>query len=1321
MVKEIPTTGHQNVSLSFSYFIKDSIGPTDNIKLEWWNGSTWSTIKTYTNLPDGTWSWQNGSLNPNWISDTVNFTGANNQASFKFRFVGDLHGSGGDKDEFWLDCLTLSGMSIPPENTLSHCSDGIDNDLDGLIDLLDSDCAAYKPKLTVTKIVSGGIKSVSDFALLADAISITSGSQKTLDVAKTYTITETNDPNYSKSFSGDCNSNGQVTLRVGDTKSCTLTNTWHCNSNSDCNDDTVCNGLETCNVTHQCVSGSPLQCQYGCDVVNGCNLPPTDTDQDGIPDSSDNCPTLVNLDQLNSDTDLLGDACDNCPNVSNNDQADTDGDEVGNVCDLCPNVYDPAQLDTDGDSVGNSCDNCPNISNTDQTDDNGNGTGNACEVLNAVCGNGVKEETEQCDDGNLVDDDGCSSICQLEQVEQTCGNGIKEETEECDDGNSVDTDVCSNDCKSVVHYDCSPTGAGCVETPSGSFTTSTCDNQCSTYTCNPSTNLLNNGSFENPVVSTDANWDIFSSGTSLLEWLVDWVNGSTDETRPITANLELHRGVNSWTPSEGNQYAELDSDWDGPAGSLTNEPASVSINQNANTTVGARYNLSFDFSPRPDTDQSENILRVFVDDTQKDEIIADGVGSPNTGWTSHSYDFTAVNSATNIKFGDYGTPDSLGTFIDNVKLTCIVPVCGNQITELGEQCDDGNTTDDDGCSSTCNTEPVCGNGTIEGSEECDGSALGSATCSSLDEGFDGGTLSCKSDCSFDTVLCTTDILLQCTQDSDCNDNNICNGTQTCSSGQCISNYDELQCEYGCDVSQGCNPAPTCENVVVVSDTNDDVFDVQDNLLGKAVLTWNHTGWTAIINSANWIWKTYNVENPIQDETYIFKKNFDIVGALTSATLKIATDNSYKVWINDILVGEDATEFNYNLAGQDEYNITNLHTGSNSIKFEVKNWASQGSTSESNPAGLLYKLDIVRSSCEPITGIVSGHKYNDLDKDGDWDERSESGLSGWNICVDGNKDGDCNDAGDNPQTTTSSSETDLGFYTLPGIPVGETQICEVTTGHEGWTSPTPCKTITVVDGQTVTVNFFNYESTSTSSTTTTTTTSAGTTGGGSSPTYTGENPTTTTTTTTPAAVAGASTENTGPTGEVLGASTGTCDLYLYKYIKLGGNNDPEEVIKLQHFLNEYLGLNLPVDGIYGQDDYDAVVTFQLNYKDEVLQPWVNVGLLASSNDPTGYVYRTTQRKINLIVCPELGLAMPDLTNEIGGKGDLGAEGSVLGASTEATTTTTTTTVPTATTKPEEIVLGAADETGKKNVNWFLIFLGLIVIGGGLYAVVLKKKK
>jgi hypothetical protein len=62
----------------------------------------------------------------------------------------------------------------------------------------------------------------------------------------------------------------------------------------------------------------------------------SDSDLDGAPDSTDNCPTTANPGQTDTDADGLGDACDNCPSLFNPDQADTDGDGTGDACDPCP-------------------------------------------------------------------------------------------------------------------------------------------------------------------------------------------------------------------------------------------------------------------------------------------------------------------------------------------------------------------------------------------------------------------------------------------------------------------------------------------------------------------------------------------------------------------------------------------------------------------------------------------------------------------------------------------------------------------------------------------------------------------------------------------------------------------------------------------------------------------------------------------------------------------------------------------------------------------------------------------------------------------------
>jgi hypothetical protein len=131
----------------------------------------------------------------------------------------------------------------------------------------------------------------------------------------------------------------------------------------------------------------------------------------------------------------------------------------------------------------------------------------------------------------------------------------------------------------------------------------------------------------------------------------------------------LERGVNGWLPEEGEQYAELDSDWDGPGGSLNDEPGSVAISQTIQTIPGRNYTISFYFSPRPSTDESNNVLEFAWDGDVKDTIT--GSGGSNTIWNQSSYSFTATGFTTTIKFADRGTSDSFGTFLDNVSAKCV--------------------------------------------------------------------------------------------------------------------------------------------------------------------------------------------------------------------------------------------------------------------------------------------------------------------------------------------------------------------------------------------------------------------------------------------------------------------------------------------------------------------------------------------------------------------------------------------------------------------------------------------------------------------------
>ncbi len=69
------------------------------------------------------------------------------------------------------------------------------------------------------------------------------------------------------------------------------------------------------------------------------------------------------------------------------------------------------------------------------------------QVVENVCGDGRKGGDEQCDDGNTVSNDGCSSTCTQEGcfIDDNVVGG-----EACDDGNTTDDDCCNNMCMPPV-------------------------------------------------------------------------------------------------------------------------------------------------------------------------------------------------------------------------------------------------------------------------------------------------------------------------------------------------------------------------------------------------------------------------------------------------------------------------------------------------------------------------------------------------------------------------------------------------------------------------------------------------------------------------------------------------------------------------------------------------------------------------------------------------------------------------------------------------------------------------------------------------------
>lgn len=124
----------------------------------------------------------------------------------------------------------------------------------------------------------------------------------------------------------------------------------------------------------------------------------------------------------------------------------------------------------------------------------------------------------------------------------------------------------------------------------------------------------------------------------------------------------------------------------------------------------------------------------------------------------------------------------------------------------------------------------------------------------------------------------------------------------------------------------------------------------------------------------------------------------------------------------------------------------------------------------------------------------------------------------------------------------------------------------------------------------------------------------------------------------------------PQGQVLGEATTTvatttpattdeptsCSALITKVPMSQGRatNDPEEVKKLQNFLNGELGTTLEVSGTFDAATTLAVNAFQLKYTTDILTPW---GL----TQPTGIVGILSQWKINMLHCPSLNLTKPSV--------------------------------------------------------------------------------
>lgn len=833
-------------------------------------------------------------------------------------------------------------------------------------------------------------------------------------------------------------------------------------------------------------------------------------------------------------------------------------------------------------------------------------------------------------------------------------------------------------------------------------------------TCDAQKELLKNGGFESPAIST-TDWDIVPSGTTGLEWLISWINPTG---APTIANAEFHKNVNGWLPASGAQYAELDSDWNGHAAGPNGEAGAVTMAQTVATIPGKTYTFSFKFSPRPDQGAAENKVEALANGTVIGTTAAVAGNGTNTNWKTYSFSYVATGNTTTFALRDAaGNPNnSVGSFVDDASVKCVPKEEPKPITVVASKvvCDKeydlpnwgngGSPITADTAANWVATHASChlvdgwnfqyGDHTAgDAGNTFVGEASGYTTFGPTVNGVASVSIP-MSALGTGTELHLREVLKNGFIPFTFNNNTESpNGDSVSAEFYCsndVLNYDnwdfirnpEAGKTYYC-VAFNAPKEPevtTTERTIVVrladlfsgsiltgltsgkwfeyNDTN----DVIDNTLG-AFVNGPLTAPLGVGSIQFTLGANPNDRKNIATYQFAGTKLADITSLQFSAhsTSGIAgpTESPYLV-MNTSFTGADSWQKrlvyvpgNNGAVPQDTWNTYDtINGGAGKWVYSGATWpvgvgetgTTPGTTAKTwtqilgtypnakiLPTGGLLGVRVGEPGPTGYTGSVDkfviGIKTgSNIDtKTYDFEPTKVAPKNGTLIIVKKTTGGDDSfdydiTGGDSsydadvstedgrgetevslPAGTYDLSETVLNPWTLDSVS------CEYDEESAG-TAIANGERIYVAPGETITCTFHNTKKT---------TITGGPTDEGNPPSNTRRS----------------GSRSGGGGGQVLGAST--CKPLLTSFLKKGWKNDPEEVKKLQEFLNTNLGLTLTVSGVFDQATHDAVKAFQKKYADSVLKPWFSLpgSGIKNENTPTGFVYQTTRWQINNLFCQD----------------------------------------------------------------------------------------
>ncbi|MFC1789777.1 PKD domain-containing protein, partial [Patescibacteria group bacterium] len=552
-----------------------------------------------------------------------------------------------------------------------------------------------------------------------------------------------------------------------------------------------------------------------------------------------------------------------------------------------------------------------------------------------------------------------------------CGNSILDDGEDCDDGNTENGDGCSSDC--TIELECE-VDADCDDQLYCSGEETCIDNECvlgTTIVCSDY-DILGIEICENDPDSNPFTWDFRDPFVSVCNEETDACT-TGNETITHTCNVgDCGAECDAQNPCEDTNCEDgcVGNDWYdySNVANTCQEDCSCTTNQCGEPNITP--NSSACTECQTDDDCNDLDDENYCEGT----VIKYDEGVCNDGYQCE-VETIEVMDCDNGLTCDGAESCSLGNCVDGTMVDCSEnDILGIETCENDPDSNPFTWDFRDPFTSVCE-EPIgaCSSGDETIIHDCDAQCGGCTSNTDCDDQDPNTTDTCNSNtCGCEHIL-----------NPYCGDQ-ICSGEETCDN-----------CEVDCGSCE-----QVCPDIIIVSDTDTKYYN--DSSWNPSVLSWVHPSWNSGLSiklnndGADWIWESERVVDPINGDIVDFQRNFDIVGIPGTSTLYITADNGYEVSINGSVVGDAQVSGDWetsdltqsfvdttNWQSVETLDVTsNLHTGANVLNVTVANEymgpldGQANGTIDSNPAGLIYKLVIERSSCTGL--VVIKHVINDND-------------------------------------------------------------------------------------------------------------------------------------------------------------------------------------------------------------------------------------------------------------------------------------------------------------------------------------------------------